>query len=133
MKSELEKLRREIAAIKSNHGGSSKKLRYPDKIKDSARRLFKSQSEFGTNGFANEIGISSTAMVAWLRESAKGSPNKMMIPLKVQTTIEHAGKQKPSAVLPPRVTIIVIEGDEAGLQLDRIFRSLKITDQLTSG
>lgn len=133
MKTELEKLKREIASIKSSHDGSGTKLKYPDKIKDAARRLFKSQSEMSANGFASEIGISNTAMVDWLRKSAKEAPKKRMIPLKVDTSTDHPNKQKLAAFLPSRVTIIVIEGDDSGLQLDRIFRGLKITDQLVVG
>ena len=132
MKTELDKLKREIASIKSDRGDSATKLRYPDKIKDAALRLFRSQSEMTANGFANEIGISNTAIVSWLRRSAKEAPRKGMIPLKIQSSADHPGKQKPKVLPPARVMIFVIEGDESGLQLDRIFRGLKITEQLVA-
>ena len=135
MKSELEKLKREIASIRSNHTGSVTKLRYPQKIKDTTLRIFKSQSELSASGFANEIGVSGTAISDWLYLSQPRAKETKpeMIPVKVQGSLDPHRPQKSVVLSSSRVTIIVIEGDESGVQLDRIFRGLKITDQLAGG
>jgi hypothetical protein len=78
MKSEIEQLAAELAAVRKAGGA---KVMYPENLKHRVAALYRRQNGAPLSPFATALGVSATAVSAWLRLDAPQA--ERMIPVKV--------------------------------------------------
>jgi transposase-like protein len=67
MKAEINQLAAEISTLQKTT--SNRRFLYPDSVRNTAVRLFKSHSDGSAKRYAREIGISDSALYSWINQA----------------------------------------------------------------